>query len=60
MPISCPIQFAPLSTEEFGPLDYAVMAHAFASHQYLGSLADEQVYQLSPLVAIHWINIDYH
>ena len=46
MPINCPIQFAPLSTEEFGPLDYAVMAHAFASHQFLGSLADELVYQL--------------
>jgi len=46
MPIACPIQFAPLSTEEFGPLEYAVMAHAFASHQYLGSLANEQAYQL--------------
>jgi GxxExxY protein len=46
MPITCPIQFAPLNTEEFGPLDYAVMAHAFSSHEYLGSLADEQVYQL--------------
>ncbi|WP_442506768.1 GxxExxY protein [Novipirellula sp. SH528] len=45
MPIICPIEFAPLSTEDFGPLDYAVMEHAYASHKYLGSLADETVYQ---------------
>ena len=45
MPISCPISFPPLSTEEFGALDYEVMAHAFASHKTLGMLADESVYQ---------------
>ncbi len=45
MPITCAIQFEPLSTEAFGSLDYAVMAHAFASHQDLGCLADEYVYQ---------------
>ena len=45
MPITCPIDFVPLSTKDFGPLDYAVMEHAFASHKYLGSLADEAVYQ---------------
>jgi len=45
MPITCPITFQPLTTQAFGVLDYAVMAHAFASHQDLGSLADESVYQ---------------
>jgi GxxExxY protein len=46
MPITSPISFLPLSTEEFAQLDYVVMEHAFASHQYLGNLAEEQVYQL--------------
>ena len=45
MPITCPITFPALTTEEFAELDYAVMAHAFASQQALGRLADESVYQ---------------
>lgn len=45
MPITCPIAFPRLTTEEFGALDYAVMAHAFESHKTLGRLADESVYQ---------------
>ncbi|QEG39129.1 GxxExxY protein [Roseimaritima ulvae] len=45
MPITCPIDFVPLSTEEFGSLDYAIMKHAFETHQDLGSLADETIYQ---------------
>jgi GxxExxY protein len=45
MPITCPIKFKPLSADTFRSLDYAVMAQAFASHQGLGSLADELVYQ---------------
>ena len=45
MPISCPVSFPHLTTEEFGALDYEVMAHAFASHKTLGMLADESVYQ---------------
>ena len=44
MPITCAIDFERLSTETFGKLDYAVMAHAFASHQDLGRLGDEPVY----------------
>lgn len=45
MPINCPISFEPLSTEDFGKLDYAVMAGAFATHKELGRLADEEIYQ---------------
>ncbi|MFT5131126.1 MAG: hypothetical protein ACI8W8_004762 [Rhodothermales bacterium] len=45
MPITCPIDFEPLSTETFRSLDYAVMNHAFATHKELGGLADEAVYQ---------------
>jgi GxxExxY protein len=45
MPINFPISFEPLSTEDFGKLDYAVMAGAFATHKELGRLADEEIYQ---------------
>lgn len=45
MPITCPANLKPLSTEDFGQLDYSVMAHAFASHNELGRLADEVIYQ---------------
>ena len=45
MPVTCPIHFQPLSTEEFAELDYALMKHAFAGHTELGRLADEQIYQ---------------
>ena len=45
MPITCPISFKPLSTEDFGKLDYSVMASAFATHKELGRLADEEIYQ---------------
>lgn len=45
MPISCPITFPRLTTEEFGALDYEIMKCAFASHKELGRLADEAIYQ---------------
>lgn len=45
MPINCPLTFAPISTEEFALLDYAVMAHFYASVKELGRLADEAIYQ---------------
>ncbi len=45
MPVVCEIQFKSLDTGQFATLDYAVMAHAFATHRDLGSLADEGVYQ---------------
>jgi GxxExxY protein len=45
MPILCPITFPRLSTEEFRPLDYAIMECAFASHKELGRLVDEKIYQ---------------
>ncbi|MDP1591719.1 MAG: GxxExxY protein [Prosthecobacter sp.] len=45
MPIHCPITLPRLSSHEFAELDYAVMAHAFATHRELGRLADETIYQ---------------
>ena len=45
MPITCPISFKPLSTRDFGKLDYSVMACAFATHKEIGRLADEVIYQ---------------
>jgi GxxExxY protein len=44
MPITCPIDFEPLSTAAFRSLDYVVMNHAFAAHKDLGRLADGSVY----------------
>jgi GxxExxY protein len=45
MPIHCPIQFPSLTQPEMAALDYEVMRHAFATHQELGCLCDESVYQ---------------
>jgi GxxExxY protein len=45
MPITSPVDFPRLSSDEFRELDYGVMRHAFASHRTLGRLADESVYQ---------------
>ncbi len=45
MPITCPIQFRILSDEAFRQLDYQVMSHVFASHNELGRLHDERIYQ---------------
>lgn len=45
MPIFCPIQLPRLTRDEFRELDYLVTAHAFATHQALGRLADEALYQ---------------
>lgn len=45
MPISCPITFPRLSTEEFGTLDFEIMKYAFTCHSEIGRLADESVYQ---------------
>ena len=45
MPISIPISLRRLDQDEFRQLDYAVMAHAFASQNELGRLCDEGIYQ---------------
>ena len=45
MPIICPIQFRILNDEEFRKLDYQIMAHTFASHNELGRLCDERIFQ---------------
>lgn len=45
MPISCALELRRFDYTEFQKLDYLVMQHVFASHNDLGYLANEQVYQ---------------
>lgn len=45
MPIDCPIELPRITDEEMRSVDYAVMSHVFATHNELGRLADEVVYQ---------------
>ncbi len=45
MPITCRISVLPINQEEFAQLDYQVMRHAFDSHNELGRLCDEVIYQ---------------
>ena len=45
MPVDCPLEIRALTAEEFGELDYRIMAHAFACQNELGRLCDEGVYQ---------------
>ncbi len=45
MPVSCSASITKLSTDELRELDYRVMRHAFDSHNELGRLADERIYQ---------------
>ncbi len=46
MPIRCDFEIPDLSREAFGALDYRLMSLAFESHNEIGRLADEPVYQL--------------
>ena len=52
MPISCPIALQAMSTEQFAELDYQVMKHAFDTHNEIGRLADESIYQADFAVRI--------
>lgn len=45
MPVTCPISFERLTTEQFAELDYSLMKLAFATHNEIGRLADETIYQ---------------
>jgi GxxExxY protein len=45
MPVTCPITFRRISLDEMRDLDYRVMECAFKTHNDLGSLCDERVYQ---------------
>lgn len=45
MPITCPISVLPINQEEFAQLDYQVMRQVFDSHNGLGRLCDEAIYQ---------------
>jgi GxxExxY protein len=45
MPIHCPITIANLNAEEFAAVDYRVMGNVYASHNDLGRLCDECVYE---------------
>lgn len=45
MPTMCRITFPRLTEDEMRAVDYRVMAHAFATHNELGRLCDESVYE---------------
>jgi GxxExxY protein len=45
MPVQCVLPVKPISMDEFRKLDYQIMRHAFDSHNKIGRLADESVYQ---------------
>ena len=45
MPVHCPIEFPRITDDDMRSIDYAVMAHVFTTHNELGRLADEVVYQ---------------
>ncbi len=45
MPIHCEIELPRLSEAEMRSIDYVVMGHAFDTHNELGRLCDESVYQ---------------
>ena len=45
MPVHCPIDLPRIIDDDMRSIDYAVMAHVFATHNELGRLADEAVYQ---------------
>ena len=45
MPITLTYPLRTLDKDEFRELDYAVMAHAFASQNELGRLCEEEIYQ---------------
>lgn len=45
MPITCAVELRRFEYAEFQKLDYVVMRQAFACHNELGNLANEQVYQ---------------
>jgi GxxExxY protein len=45
MPIVCPLSLSPISDESFDKLDAIVMTCAYASHNDLGRLCDERVYE---------------
>ena len=57
MPIHCPIKLPRITDEDMRTLDYKVMEHAFASHNELGRLADENVYQQNLLHRLHAVGI---
>ncbi|WDQ18088.1 GxxExxY protein [Rhodopirellula sp. P2] len=45
MPVHCPIDLTPLTSEGFGKLDYQVMEVAFEVHNECGCHWDETIYQ---------------
>ncbi len=58
MPIHCPIAFPRIDDDEMREIDYRVMKHTFATHNQLGSLADETVYQQELLRRLHDVRIE--
>lgn len=58
MPIRCEIEFPRLCEDEMRAIDYVVMGHAFDTHNELGRLCDESVYQRELLRRLRIAGID--
>ncbi len=43
MPVNCPVDVPRLTSQQFGSIDYQVMAVAFAIHNEIGCHWDERV-----------------
>ena len=57
MPIHCEIKFPRIDDEEMRAIDYRVMGHVFATHNELGCLGDQSVYQRELLRRLRLDNI---
>jgi GxxExxY protein len=60
MPVYCDHTIARLTTDEFRELDYRVMRLAFDSHNELGRLADERIYQADLTARLKLIEMQVH
>lgn len=60
MPIRCPLTIPDLSRDEFGKLDYRLMKFAFDSHNEIGRLAVETIYQVDFWERLRATGFDAH
>lgn len=60
MPVQIAINLEKLTTEDFKALDYQVMGHLFDSHNRIGRLADERIYQADAYERLCAANLQAH
>ncbi|GAA5504683.1 hypothetical protein Rcae01_00122 [Novipirellula caenicola] len=58
MPVHCEIPFQRICDDEMRAIDYPVVSFVFATHQKIGCLADEGVYQRELLRVLQGNNLD--